>query len=48
MGKDEPKTVPGKHLVCRPFITLKNGRKIYAYQYGKKAFCFWVSDENQK
>lgn len=22
------------------YITLKNGRRIYARQYGKKAFCF--------
>lgn len=24
------------------YITLKNGRRIYARQYGKKAFCFLV------
>lgn len=24
------------------YITLKNGRRIYAHQYGKKAFCFLV------
>ncbi len=29
-------------LICRPFITLRNGRRIYAHWYGKKAFCFWV------
>ena len=27
-------------LVFSPYITLKNGRRIYARQYGKKAFCF--------
>ena len=24
------------------YIALKNGRRIYAHQYGKKAFCFLV------
>lgn len=24
------------------YITLKNGRRIYARHYGKKAFCFLV------
>jgi len=24
------------------YITLKNGKRIYARQYGKKAFCFYV------
>lgn len=34
---------PGKTTkICRPFITLKNGKKIFAAAYGKQAFCFWV------
>ena len=27
-------------LVYTAYITLKNGRRIYARKYGKKAFCF--------
>lgn len=29
-------------IVYTAFITLKNGRRIYAWQYGKKAFRFYV------
>jgi hypothetical protein len=29
---------PGYHLIFRPFITLKNGKKLWAWQCGKKAF----------
>jgi hypothetical protein len=32
-------------LICRPFITLRNGKIIYAHQKGLDAFCFEVSDE---
>ena len=32
----------GYAWICRPFITLKNGKRIFASQYGKQAFCFWV------
>ena len=32
----------GKRRIYVAYITLKNGRRIYARQYGKKAFCFWV------
>ncbi|WP_176538677.1 hypothetical protein [Bacillus cereus] len=35
-------------LICRPFITLKNGTKLYAKSVGKKAFCWEVSDEEHK
>ena len=28
-------------LICRPWITARNGRKIYAKNYGHKAFCFF-------
>lgn len=27
-------------LVFTPYITLKNGKRLYASQVGKKAFCF--------
>ncbi|HRK98664.1 MAG TPA: hypothetical protein PLE43_09350 [Alphaproteobacteria bacterium] len=31
---------PGKEWICRPFITLKNGKRLFASAYGKQAFCF--------
>lgn len=36
---DEPQE-DSDELICRPFITLKSGKRIYAAAYGKKAFCF--------
>ena len=27
-------------LVFTPYITLKNGQRLYARQFGKKVFCF--------
>lgn len=38
MTKDKTEYV----LVFRPFITLRNGRILYASEVGKKAFAFWV------
>lgn len=32
------------HYVYRTYITLKDGTRIYAKSYGKKAFRFWVED----
>lgn len=29
-------------LVFRPYITLRNGRVLYARDVGKRAFAFWV------
>lgn len=42
--KDIPKVdpPPGKTKICRPYITLKNGRRLFAAAYGKEAFCFYV------
>ncbi len=38
-----PKAPPeGKTLICRPYITLKNGKRLHASAYGKQAFCFYV------
>ena len=34
----------GKRWVCRPWTTLQNGQRIYAKNYGKRAFC-WLEDE---
>jgi len=27
-------------VICRPFITLRNGKILYASAVGKRAFCF--------
>lgn len=35
-------------IICRPFITLRNGRKLYAHEVGKKAFCWEVSPEKEE
>jgi hypothetical protein len=35
-------TKPGYVWICRPYITLKNGRVLWAHEVGKQAFCFWV------
>ncbi|MFA5128583.1 MAG: hypothetical protein WC445_01300 [Patescibacteria group bacterium] len=29
-------------MICRPWITLRNGVRIYAKDHGKRAFCFYV------
>jgi len=34
-------------MICRPFIT-KNGVRIYAKDVGKKAFCWEVTEEENK
>ncbi|KFN12227.1 MAG: hypothetical protein E7L01_02175 [Paenibacillus macerans] len=35
-------------LVCTPYITLKNGQKLYAHEKGLEVFCFEVSEEQHK
>lgn len=35
-------------VVFTPYITLKNGKRIYARQYGLKAFCFESKREEKK
>jgi hypothetical protein len=32
-------------IVCTPYITLRNGQRLFASQKGKEAFCFEVSEE---
>jgi hypothetical protein len=34
--------------ICRPFITLRNGKILLASSVGKKAFCFEVEEEYPK
>ena len=36
------KRKPGYKLIFVAYITTRNGKRIYAYQYGKKAFPIWV------
>lgn len=31
-------------IICRPFITLRNGKKLFAREVGRKAFCFEVKN----
>ncbi len=39
---EKPKSRDGYRLIFRPFITLRNGKRLYARQVGKKAFPIWV------
>ncbi|MBN8886831.1 MAG: hypothetical protein J0I77_14015 [Rudaea sp.] len=39
---------PGYRLVFSPVITLRNGKKLLAASYGKKAWAFWVPENFQK
>jgi len=34
--------------ICRPFITLRNGKVLYAAHYGLQAFCFEVAEVRAK
>jgi len=34
--------------ICRPYVTTRNGRRIYAFEKGLKAFCFWARRRKQK
>ena len=36
------------YWIYRPWITTKDGRKIYARNYGKKAFKIWVEGPKSK
>lgn len=31
-------------LICRAWITLRNGNRLYAKACGKRAFCFYADD----
>lgn len=45
MTTQEAPQRPGQKLVFRAFITLKNGKRLYAAAIGKKAFPIWVPDK---
>ena len=34
--------------ICRPYITTRNGKVIYASAYGLRAFCFEADEEKPK
>ncbi len=34
--------------ICRSWITLRNGSRLYAKDCGKRAFCFEVDESRQK
>ena len=39
--KDDPPPGPDSvRIYCR-FITLKNGKKLDAHEFGRKVWCFW-------
>lgn len=38
MVRDHDPLAPAYEYIFRPFITLRNGRRIYARSYGKSAF----------
>lgn len=35
---------PGYKLIFRPYITLKNGKRLHASAVGKKAWPLWVPE----
>ena len=39
-----PKGKEGYRLIWTAYITLRNGKRLYASQCGKKAFPIWVKD----
>ncbi|HNO79622.1 MAG TPA: hypothetical protein PKN33_16350 [Phycisphaerae bacterium] len=43
MGKQQKPKGPG-HWIFVAFITLRNGKRIFASSYGLKAFKIWVKD----
>lgn len=34
--------------IYRPWITTKDGKRLYARNYGKKAFRIWVEEKSDK
>lgn len=35
-------------MICRPWITLRNGKRLYAWEKGLKAFCFPANPDYEK
>lgn len=42
----KPKNRDGYRLIFRPYITLRNGKRLYAWQRGLRAFPIWVRDQS--
>lgn len=45
MGKHRRVRRPGKKPIFRAWKRLSNGKIVYPYQYGLKAFVFWVDED---
>jgi hypothetical protein len=43
-----PKQPSETQVIFRPYITLRNGRRLYAHQVGLKAFPIKVRSEGKK
>ncbi|ARB07020.1 hypothetical protein [Microcystis phage MACPNOA1] len=43
-SETKPPQREGYKLIYRPFITLKNGKRLYASAVGKRAFPLWVPE----
>lgn len=37
-----------KMMICTPYITLRNGKRLFAHEKGLEAFCFEVTPEQNK
>jgi hypothetical protein len=48
MAKPEEPIHNGYETVFTAYVTLKNGKRIYAASYGKKAFCLKVRRKKGK
>ncbi|MEK3935906.1 hypothetical protein MKY41_11315 [Sporosarcina sp. FSL W7-1349] len=35
-------------MICTPYITLRNGKRLFAHEKGLEAFCFEVTPEQHK
>lgn len=44
---DSKKDHSGEVLIYSKYITLRNGRRIYAKDYGKKAFAIWIRKKSR-
>ncbi len=44
MAKPTQPAPAGYHYVFSAYITLRNGKRIYAASYGLEAFCFLAKD----
>jgi len=47
MARKKEGKQPETEFIYRPFITLRNGKVLWAHQVGKKAFRIPVKDKNQ-